>query len=330
MSARCKISHPCSKYVAISVKIDMKVVLLSSDPSFEWNSTGTTLAGNGSGSNQVFLANSVFIPAGSDVLYVADSNNNRIQKWLPNSSSATTVAGGQGKGSNATQLNNPKALYVDENENIFVADRGNYRVQLFVNGSSFGRTIISNSTTTTPNHLIGALFGIGVDRAGNVYVSEYNYNRVLKLLPNTTNATFVASNGTAGNPPSQLNSPTGFYVDRSTGSLYVASQSAHCIVKWTASALSSTTAAGTCGISGSNETLLNSPKWVTFDKYGNMYVVDGPGNSSRIIVFYPNSMIGTPIVTRGLNSAQSIAVDTNLNLYVADINNNRIVKYESI
>jgi hypothetical protein len=70
---------------------------------------------------------------------------------------------------------------------------------------------------------------------------------------------------------------------------------------------------------------LNVPKCVTFDKYENMYVIDQV-NNGRVIMFYPNSLIGIPIITSGLSNPISIAVDTQLNLYVADWNNNRIVK----
>ena len=298
------------------------------DYSPQWNSTGIIFAANGSGSNQVKGTNAVFIVAGSDVLYIADSGNNRILKWKLGANSSTIVAGGQGSGKNATQLNNPIVLCVDNDDNIYVSDRNNYRVQVFANGSSSGRTIISNGTSSTPNNLIGNIFGIDVDLANNVYISEYNFNRVLKFTPISTNGILAAGNGTAGNASNLLNVPTGFYVDPSTGTLYIASQKSHCIMKWLPGASSGSTVAGTCGTPGSNGTLFNTPKWVTFDKYDNMYVVDGSGNSSRITMFYPNSMVGIPIVIGGLSSPQSIAVDTNLNLYVADLSLSRIVKYE--
>jgi hypothetical protein len=303
-------------------------LLLLLDYSPQWNSTGIIFAANGSGLNQVKGPNGVFIVAGSDDLYIADSGNNRILKWKSGANSSTVVAGGEGSGKNATQLNNPIVLCVDNDENIYVSDRNNYRVQVFANGSSFGRTIISNGTSSTPNNLIGNIFGIGVDLANNVYISEYNFNRLLKFTPNSTNGTLVAGNGTAGNALNLLNDPTGFYVNPSTGTLYIANQNANCIMKWLPGASCGSTVAGTCGTSGSNGTLFNTPKWVTFDKYDNMYVVDGSDNSSRITLFYPNSMVGIPIVTGGLSSPQSIAVDTNLSLYVADLSRSHIVKYE--
>jgi hypothetical protein len=84
--------------------------------------------------------------------------------------------------------------------------------------------------------------------------------------------------------------------------------------------------AGTCGISGSNQTLLTNPICVTLDKNGNMYVVDAVGGG-RVMMFCPNSLIGIPIITSGFTKAYGIAVDTHLNLYVSDNLGNYIMKY---
>ena len=123
--------------------------------------------------------------------------------------------------------------------------------------------------------------------------------------------------------------PTGLYLDSVSNIIYIASQSAHCIMKWVPGASTGITVAGTCGGSGTNATLLNVPKSVTFDKYGNMYVAD-LSNGGRIISFSPNSLIGIPIITSGLNNPMGVAVDEDLNLYVADYNNDRIVKIRTV
>jgi hypothetical protein len=57
-----------------------------------------------------------------------------------------------------------------------------------------------------------------------------------------------------------------------------------------------------------------------------MYVLDSV-NSRRVIMFCPNSLIGIPIVTAGLNNPLSIAIDMHLNLYVVDYGSSRILKY---
>ncbi|CAF4674110.1 unnamed protein product, partial [Rotaria magnacalcarata] len=39
----------------------------------------------------------VWVNEESDVIYIADSENNRIQRWLPNALIGNTIAGGAGE-----------------------------------------------------------------------------------------------------------------------------------------------------------------------------------------------------------------------------------------
>ena len=62
---------------------------------------GTTIAGSKDGiegSDASKLANplSVWIDDRSEIVYIADSDNNRIQRWLKNAVNGTTIAGGKG------------------------------------------------------------------------------------------------------------------------------------------------------------------------------------------------------------------------------------------
>ena len=231
---------------------------------------------------------------------------------------ATIIAGGQGPGSNATQLKGPCAVFVESHGGILVSDKDNHRAQYFVSGSPVGRTLAGDGTSGSASNQIGqAIGGIAIDLSGNVYLSEYDNSRVAKWAPNATHGTLAAGNGTSGDGPSQLNVPTGFYFDPVSNTLHIASQGGHCIVRWLSGASSGSTVAGTCGVSGNNATLLSTPKSVTFDRYGNMYVADQSGGG-RIVSFPPDSLIGIPIITSGLSNAMSVAVDKDLNLYVAD------------
>jgi hypothetical protein len=44
------------------------------------------------------------------------------------------VAGGNGGGSSATQLNGPWGIYVTSNQGVYVVDRNNHRVQYWPSG----------------------------------------------------------------------------------------------------------------------------------------------------------------------------------------------------
>jgi len=102
--------------------------------------------GNGFGpaANQLYFPYSVFVDGGG-YLFVADINNARIQRFPPGSTSATngtTVAGGNGLGAAANQLNYPYFVSVDSRGDIFVADDQNNRIQEFKRGTPIDTLLI--------------------------------------------------------------------------------------------------------------------------------------------------------------------------------------------
>lgn len=145
----------------------------------------------------------------------------------------------------------------------------------------------------------------------------------------------MGGNG-AGTGTTQLNAPVGIYFEASSNSLLIANYGAHNIVRWVIGATSWTLVAGSAtGSSGSTSTLLNSPVGVTADPYGNVYVAD-TGNS-RIQFFLAGQSNGTTIAGSSTGTSGStatllflpydLALDNQLNLYVADGGNNRVQKF---
>ena len=66
-------------------------------------------------------------------IYVADTENHRIQLFLANSSIGITIAGLTGNaGSTSDSLSFPHALCIDSQMNLYVADTLNERVQKFL------------------------------------------------------------------------------------------------------------------------------------------------------------------------------------------------------
>ena len=65
-------------------------------------------------------------------MYVADSNNHRIQLFLAGQSNASTIAGVTGSAGNASnKFNLPYWAILDDQLNLFVSDTYNHRVQRF-------------------------------------------------------------------------------------------------------------------------------------------------------------------------------------------------------
>jgi DNA-binding beta-propeller fold protein YncE len=64
-------------------------------------------------------------------LYVADSQNHRVMRWLKEGREGSVVVGGYGAGRQPNQFNMPCDLSVDRQNNLYVVDYHNHRVQKF-------------------------------------------------------------------------------------------------------------------------------------------------------------------------------------------------------
>lgn len=108
-----------------------------------WNGIGVTVAGvtnvTGTAANLLDHPLSAKIDS-SNVIYVVDGHNHRIQQWMTNASSGLTVAGQSGgaAGTNLSSLNYPTDVALDSSRNIYVLDSGNSRVVFWAVGASVG------------------------------------------------------------------------------------------------------------------------------------------------------------------------------------------------
>ncbi|CAF0904435.1 unnamed protein product [Adineta steineri] len=113
-------------------------------------------------------------------LYVADSGNNRIMKFTSGSTSSTfgtVVAGGNGAGSGANQLNTPRSIVVDSNGTLYIADGNNNRIQRWLKNASNGTTIVGGTQGIASNQLYfpeQILF----DGSRNLLVADRYNNRI--------------------------------------------------------------------------------------------------------------------------------------------------------
>ena len=111
-----------------------------------WNATGTRVAGATSGAgtaaNQLDRPFSVGLDS-SNALYIADQQNNRIQKWTIGAGSGATIAGqsGGGSGISSSEFNLPSAILFDASNNFYVADTLNNRIQYWPSGAPSGSTV---------------------------------------------------------------------------------------------------------------------------------------------------------------------------------------------
>lgn len=132
--------------ICMKAKRDLFVLFIERVAILRWNTTGITIAGTagipGSGANQFNSPWGLAITR-DYTLYVADTANNRIQKYTRDSSIGITVAGsatGIGGVGNVS-LRNPSTILVDSDENIYISDSFNQRIQFWRHAASFGMTI---------------------------------------------------------------------------------------------------------------------------------------------------------------------------------------------
>ncbi len=270
----------------------------------------TTVAGNGiaafSGDGGPATSASLRFPTGvfvdgSGVIYIADSQNDRIRK-VNTLGIISTVAGGgfaeffsAGRLATDASLAGPTGVYVDGLGNIYIADTGSHRLHkvdtlgIISTVAGDGTAAFSGDGGPATSAWLSLPRGVFVDGSGNIYIADYNNQRIRKVDTSGIINT-VAGNGTGGfsgdggpATSASLNFPVGVFVD-GLGNIYFADSSNHRIRKVDTSgniftvAGSGGTGFGAGGFSGDGgpaaSASLNFPNGVFVDGLGNIYIAD--------------------------------------------------------
>ena len=262
----------------------------------------------------------VDVNSAGDVYFI---ERNRMRKIttstnLVNTYAGTTTGGYGGDGGSATaasvRFNFMGSIASDGSGNVYIADRNNHRIRK-VDGSGILTTIAGTGTAGFSGDGAAATaaqisypHGIDVDASGNIYFGDMGNNRVRKISSGGT-ITTVAGTGTAtpgysgdgaAATAAGIDHPTGIAVDAS-GNVYFTDQNNFVIRKITISTGFISTVAG-------NQAL------------GAGYSGDGGTATSAQINL--TSLATFTTTTTPVN----IAVDASGNLYIPDVNNDRIRK----
>jgi streptogramin lyase len=243
---------------------------------------------------------------GEGNVYVADTGNNRLQKFGP---SGTFITQWGALGSGRGQFYWPVGVAIDNSDNVYVADY-NHRIQKF-----------------DPNGIFMTEWGISsagkvaVDSTGNVYAVDTESNRIQKFGPD---GAFITQWGAKGSGNGQFNEPYGVAVDKSDN-VYVADYHNSRIQKFDPNG-TFITKWGTYGL-GNGQFI--GGYGVVVDNSGNVYVSDWENN--RIQKFGPKGAFITKWGTSGSGNGQfsgpgGIAVNSSRDVYVAEMEkgNNRV------
>lgn len=141
------------------------------------------VAGNGTSGdapNQLFYPDGIFVSKNL-TLYIADCANDRIQAFPSNQLEGITVAGGHLK--NITiDLDCPKDIKLDNDENLFIVDGFNHRIvrsgpngfQCLVGCSGKGRGRESDQMNDP--------YSMAFDSYGNLFVADVGNDRIQKFV----------------------------------------------------------------------------------------------------------------------------------------------------
>lgn len=259
-------------------------------------------------------------------------------------------SGDDGPAVNA-ELNGPRGVTEDIYGNLYIAEYYGQRVRKVTPGGTIttlaGTGVAGYSGDGGPaTHAeLNGPYRVTVDLAGNVYIPDSGNGRVRKVSPSGTITTVVGNGGIGssgdGGPATDatLNYPEAVAFD-SHGDYYVADEGAN-VVRFVNTSGMISTAAGTGAADYSGDggpatsATLDGPVGVQVNAAGDLYISDQGNNVIREVINGTISTIagtgvfgfagdGGPAKDAEFAYPASIGIDAAGNLYIPDVNNNRI------
>jgi tripartite motif-containing protein 71 len=255
------------------------------------------------------------IAVAGNYVYVADSANNRIQRF--NLQGGEVMEWGT-KGSEPGQFRYPRGVAANASE-VLVADDDNHRIEKFDPSGAYQGS--AGSQGTGPGQF-GFPYGVALDAAGNAYVADDLNHRVVKLTPSLA---FAGAWGGYGTKPGQLAFPRAVASDPA-GDSYVANTANDRVEVYNPEGRF----LRSIGTSARGLGALTGPRGLALDPAGRLLVSDTVG--SRVELFAPQSdaYAGQWTAAGGHRASfakpSGIGIDVRGSVYVADEGSERIVR----
>ena len=244
------------------------------------------------------------------------------------------------------QFNQPGSLIIGKQGNLYIADTENHlirKIDTQGNVTTFAGSSKGFKNGSTSQAQFSGPTGLVFDSTGNLYIADSDNHRIRKIDTQGNVTTFAGSgmsgsqNGNASQ--AQFERPVGLAFD-STGNLFVSDIYDYRIRKIDTQG-NVTTFAGS-GMSGSKDgsgqqAQFDGPTGIAFDTSGNLYVADVRkirriDSSGNVTTFAGTSLPGFkdgPANQAQFRLPAYLVFDSTNNLYVADLQNNRIRRIDT-
>jgi sugar lactone lactonase YvrE len=295
----------------------------------------------------------------SGTLYIADTNNYRVRRVVgatisTYAGSGVRAYGGDGGAATAALLGTGYGLAVDAG-GLYIAEPDNHRIRRVSAGiittfagngiAGFGGDggLAASASLNQPT-------GVTADGAGNVYVADTANSRLRRVSGGIIST--VAGNGSpgfggdgAGAASAQLSFPAGVAFD-SAGNLFIADSFNHRVRRVSGAGVITTyVGTGVAGYGGdagpAAAAQLNYPEGVATDLSGNLFIADAGNNRIRKVdtAGTITTVAGTGLPGFGGDGGQAlaaqlfspwrVALDGTGNLYIADLENDRVRRVDA-
>jgi sugar lactone lactonase YvrE len=259
-------------------------------------------------------------------------------------------------------IRTPRQVCLDSAGNIFFADSVNHSIwkidaltSAIIRVAGTGKSGFSGDGGQATQARLNSPHGVWADSLGNVYIADTNNNRIRRVTGGIIST--VAGNGTTGTPlvvngdggqatAAQINGPRGVSADAS-GNIYIADTGNHRIRLVTAATGIIITVAGNgttgtpLGVDGdggqATAAQINSPRGVSVDASGNIYIADTRNNRIRKVTAETGiitTLAGTgtagyagdegAATAAQINRPTCIAVKSTGEVIISDTNNSRL------
>lgn len=265
-------------------------------------------------------------PSGS--LYIADSQNHRIQKFSQNGEfleswgSYGSVDAGSAPGGT---FNEPWGIAVGPDGSVYVADTWNYRIQKFSADGKFITMWGEPGPAESPTKFWGPR-GITVDKDGLVYITDTGNNRVVIFDENGIYQTQFGINGVNDG---EFDEPVGIAVD-DAGLIYVADTWNQRIQVFEPASTGGYQFLRQWPVVAWYGQSVNNKPFLAVDNNGSLFVTDP--DAFRVLQFSTTGdfIRGWGDASSGIDgfgSPSGLVVDADGNLWVTDAENNYVLHF---